>query len=536
MRQIIRSIALLTLLALPASASAATLEELQAQLQALLARIAQIQSTPAAAAPSAPATISCPSLQRNVALQTRGADVTSLQHFLVARGHLQSDATTGYFGPLTSAAVRAFQCATLNICSGSAQTNGYGVVGPRTRAAIASQCATSMQSPSDVTPGTPSGPSSPSSPDTPSSQPYPEGPTSNATPPNSKPAPNTPYITPPQCQNPNPATETRTVACPAGQLGKIEQRRSTVCLASYSSPTWSEWTDVSSTCTTPNFTQEKVKALVLPPVGQNYSQYAPYVTTRRGWTGHLMYYCKNTDVGGIWRDRIWRIDSLDKGPVTWVNDMMVIEGTDINAQDDLSCAPAMIPHNGTWHLYYVTANRATPLDLDLYHAISSAPGLSWQKMGPISGIPASYFDHLDSPSLLSSNNKIVMYFVGAGHKLYRSESSDGTTFSVPVVTNAPLASHGNITQHGDTYYYVYSYHPTDIFQPPTSIGMATSKDGITFTPGTFLFSGDPGEWDSLHIWTPQMVWTETEAFIYYAGNSTSSPWWGSDAAIGYRKY
>jgi hypothetical protein len=41
---------------------------------------------------------------------------------------------------LTEAAVKRFQCAHMNLCSSSAATNGYGVVGPRTRAVITTQC------------------------------------------------------------------------------------------------------------------------------------------------------------------------------------------------------------------------------------------------------------------------------------------------------------------------------------------------------------------------------------------------------------
>ena len=98
----------------------AQVKVLQAQLAALLA---------AKNGQTAPA---CSSLTFTRALDigARGTDVSDLQTFLQARGYLSGDSITGYFGPLTSAAVKAFQ-----------KENGIeaiGTVGPKTRAQIAS--------------------------------------------------------------------------------------------------------------------------------------------------------------------------------------------------------------------------------------------------------------------------------------------------------------------------------------------------------------------------------------------------------------
>lgn len=60
-----------------------------------------------------------------------GDDVTALQTTLIAKGYL-SAAATGTFGPATLAAVKKFQCEKKIACSGS----GYGVVGPKTQAAL----------------------------------------------------------------------------------------------------------------------------------------------------------------------------------------------------------------------------------------------------------------------------------------------------------------------------------------------------------------------------------------------------------------
>lgn len=45
----------------------------------------------------------------NLTVGARGSAVIELQQFLISRGHLAADNATGYFGPLTLAAVKAFQ-------------------------------------------------------------------------------------------------------------------------------------------------------------------------------------------------------------------------------------------------------------------------------------------------------------------------------------------------------------------------------------------------------------------------------------------
>src|SRR3989344_5663122 len=89
-----------------------------------------------------------------------GADVTALQTFLIAQGFLSATAT-GYFGPLTEAAVKSYQRAQNIIAIGSPKTTGYGAVGPRTRAALNStqQAGSSGQATVGGTSATPSRPS-----------------------------------------------------------------------------------------------------------------------------------------------------------------------------------------------------------------------------------------------------------------------------------------------------------------------------------------------------------------------------------------
>jgi len=76
----------------------------------------------------------CPSLSRNVFLGARGADVISLQNFLISENLLAAGNNTGYFGHLTQTAVISFQA--------SHGVPSTGLVGPLTRASIVQACGT----------------------------------------------------------------------------------------------------------------------------------------------------------------------------------------------------------------------------------------------------------------------------------------------------------------------------------------------------------------------------------------------------------
>lgn len=67
----------------------------------------------------------------------RGEDVTELQTFLATMPSIYPEGLiTGYFGPLTQAAVQRFQAAQGIVSSGTPETTGYGRVGPQTMARI----------------------------------------------------------------------------------------------------------------------------------------------------------------------------------------------------------------------------------------------------------------------------------------------------------------------------------------------------------------------------------------------------------------
>jgi len=64
-----------------------------------------------------------------------------LQQFLIPL-YLASGNDTGYFGPLTQAAVEKYQTAHNIVLSGTPLSTGFGQVGPRTRAMINSELST----------------------------------------------------------------------------------------------------------------------------------------------------------------------------------------------------------------------------------------------------------------------------------------------------------------------------------------------------------------------------------------------------------
>lgn len=91
-----------------------------------------------------PSAVYCPNLTVTLQFGSRdsstGGQVTQLQKFLSDYYDLDpATYVTGYFGNLTKQNVKRFQCEKDIVCSGDEST-GWGVVGPRTRAAIVAAC------------------------------------------------------------------------------------------------------------------------------------------------------------------------------------------------------------------------------------------------------------------------------------------------------------------------------------------------------------------------------------------------------------
>ncbi len=116
---------------------ASQIATLLAQIKALQVQIAQLSGQPASASAG-----TCVSLSYNLYADqtdaTTNGEVTKLQQFLAQDSSIYpSRLVTGYFGPMTETAVQRWQATHGVVSSGSADTTGYGYVGPKTRTAIA---------------------------------------------------------------------------------------------------------------------------------------------------------------------------------------------------------------------------------------------------------------------------------------------------------------------------------------------------------------------------------------------------------------
>ena len=116
--------------------------------------------TPATPAPaSTPATSSSYSFSASLKLGSTGTDVTELQNRLTAEG-VYAGPVTGYFGPLTQSAVKAYQA--------KYGIDQLGIVGPATRANLnasaAAQTTTTTTTPAPATIPTPATPAPASTP------------------------------------------------------------------------------------------------------------------------------------------------------------------------------------------------------------------------------------------------------------------------------------------------------------------------------------------------------------------------------------
>jgi peptidoglycan hydrolase-like protein with peptidoglycan-binding domain len=108
-------------------------------------------------------------------------EVFWLQQFLNDTGYVLTSSgpgsagqETSFYGPITQAALKQFQCDKSVVCSGTPESTGYGLVGPKTRSALNIAVAVVGFAPSDApVPGTlPPTPLPPTPPPLPPSLPY----------------------------------------------------------------------------------------------------------------------------------------------------------------------------------------------------------------------------------------------------------------------------------------------------------------------------------------------------------------------------
>jgi hypothetical protein len=148
-RSVLVGVAMIGLLITPALASAQTtsISDLQSQITALLTQLSTLRAefNQAVASSStmeggmpmmmASSSMACPDISRNLSIGSQGSDVSALQTMLAQDPSVYPQGSvTGYFGPLTAAAVIRFQQKN-GIASSSA-----GFFGPLSRNFLDNHC------------------------------------------------------------------------------------------------------------------------------------------------------------------------------------------------------------------------------------------------------------------------------------------------------------------------------------------------------------------------------------------------------------
>lgn len=130
-------VALLTFALAPFSLSAATLQELQIQVNLLLEQVKVLQQQLAKAALlGATSSGPCFNATKTLALGMRGEEIVRLQRYLKLTGDFTGE-PSGFFRASTEDAVKKWQKRNNIVSLGTPGTTGYGLVGPKTRAAMA---------------------------------------------------------------------------------------------------------------------------------------------------------------------------------------------------------------------------------------------------------------------------------------------------------------------------------------------------------------------------------------------------------------
>jgi hypothetical protein len=81
--------------------------------------------------------IQTPALVGTFRMYATNTQTVQLQNFLKETGFFPATVqSTGYYGTITQKAVQKFQCKQNIVCKGTPTSTGYGIVGPKTRAAI----------------------------------------------------------------------------------------------------------------------------------------------------------------------------------------------------------------------------------------------------------------------------------------------------------------------------------------------------------------------------------------------------------------
>lgn len=279
------------------------------------------------------------------------------------------------------------------------------------------------------------------------------------------------------------------------------------------------------------------------------SQYDPSIVIDPETKEKIMYYCKNSGENGIGRDRIWRATLTQNN--TLISTKYVIEG-EMDKDNDLSCAPtvAIDPYTGTWKMYYLGANRQTPREIYLYYAESHSPGTQWNVQGKVH-IPFAG-ENIGNPSIVIKNNQHTIYYTAEienTRKLLKIQSTNPLQFpeehTEVILDSSHVPLSAKINKHEETFFlsYVLSCNTPELCTNgivyPNEIFIATSNDGINFSPGTSVISTYSNDnWNGGVIWTPHLFFDGVNMQIFHAGSNRGSDYpyepknWFSASAIG----
>jgi len=128
-----------------------------------------------------------------------------------------------------------------------------------------------------------------------------------------------------------------------------------------------------------------------------------------------------------------------------------------------------------------------------------------------------------APDVHFENGLYRMWFGGQGRdghdRIQLAESHNGVNWkSRGVVLEDPAANHVNdpsIVKRGDTYFMYYTRAASDILD---EIALATSRDGIHWSQrGTVLHPSPPGNWDSLLVGRPSVLYDNNVFRMWYDG-------------------
>jgi hypothetical protein len=282
-------------------------------------------------------------------------------------------------------------------------------------------------------------------------------------------------------------------------------------------------TQIQTATTTPTATQTPTATPAAPFAPVEISRVGKWGSVYDNWViksggKYVQFRCQNT-ASPVERDRIWRSESPD-GVSNWTNDRIVIEGTSETAQDDLSCSPGVvIDPNGLWHMYYVTAARATGCTIEMWHA-TSLDGLTWTKLGKLPAVPVSDCSLIE-PSPIVEGNGIAVYFVAnwtasPRASLWVMTTSDGfggQAFSPARQLTTPSNFYGGrVTKANGTYSLAYSGTLDGTIKIPDVVYLTSGSTG--FSDGYRVAQATPGTFYATQL----MAGNYLDGRLYVAGN------------------